>query len=342
MDTIRTVVIGYGYAGRSFHSYLVGLVPEMTLRGICTGNTERQQQARNGRGCHIYEDIDDVLDDPDVDLVVLATPNATHCKLAVQSLDAGKHVVTDKIMCLGLDQYQSMVDAAERNDRVLNVFQNRRWDGDYLTLKRVLDDDVLGEVRHLEMSWQRPGTLSGRWRGKKKEGGGRLIDLGSHLIDQICQLFPEPVESVYAKLQHDWPDCDVESQALIIINFEGGRTAVCETSSIATIPKPRMFAVGTQGTFCKYGFDPQEQAMVDEEIDSAAESAEDYASIKTAVAETRYPTLPGRWRNYYENIADVLHKRATPAVSLASVRRSIAVIEAAFRSAETGDVVRLG
>ncbi len=340
MKKVQTAVIGYGFAGRSFHSYLVGLVPDMTLRGICTGNPERQTQARAERSCRIYREFQEVLDDDGVDLVVLATPNATHCELAVRALDAGKNVVTDKIMCLNLGEYRQMTEAAERNGKLLSVFQNRRWDGDYLTLKKVMEDGLLGDVRHLEMAWQGLGAWAGRWRGEKQAGGGKLNDLGAHLIDQICQLFPEPLESVYAKLQYDWPQCDVESHALVVINFEGGRTAVCDTSSIAAISKPRMYALGKEGAFCKCGLDPQEQAMKDGNIDAAVEPEENYATVKTGDGEQRCPTIPGRWRCYYENIADVLLNGAELAVTPASVRRSIAVIDAAFRSSETDSVVR--
>ena len=340
MARVQVAVIGYGFAGRCFHSYLVGLVPELELRGICTANPERQERARQERGCRIYATFDEVLADREVELVILATPNASHCDLAVQALDAGKHVVADKVMCLNLAEYERMAAAAQRRGRLLTVFQNRRWDGDFLTLQQVMADGVLGEVRWLELAWQGFGAWGG-WRGQKAAGGGKLYDLGAHLIDQVCLLFPEPTTSVYARLQHDLPETDTESHALVVVNFAGGRTAVVDTSSLAAFAKPRFYALGTKATFRKYGVDPQERKMIEGDIDAAVEAPENYARIHDGKTETVCPTLPGRWRNYYENIADVLRRGAKPLVTLESVRRQIAVLDAAFRSAAAGQAVSL-
>lgn len=340
MAPIRTVVIGYGFAGRCFHSYLVGLTPGLVLHGVASRHPATREKIVAERRCRAYDSFEAVLADPDVDLVVLATPNSTHCDLAVEALRAGKHVVTDKVMCLTLRECDRMLAAARRSGRLLSVFQNRRWDGDYLTLRQLMADGRLGDVRWLEMAWQGFGAWGG-WRGQAAMGGGKLYDLGAHLIDQILLLFPEAVTSVHCRLHHDLPTTDTESQALVTIGFESGRTALCDTSSLAAIPKPRFYACGTGGTFCKHGVDPQEKAMIAGDIDAAREDEALYGRLHDGKQETRIPTLPGRWRCYYENIAAVLAGQAEPAVKLAEVRRAIAVLDAAFRSARLGRSVQV-
>jgi scyllo-inositol 2-dehydrogenase (NADP+) len=338
----RVVVVGYGFAGRSFHTYLVGLAPGLVLQGVCARDPERRVLAAAERGCATYADFDAVLADPAVDLVVLATPNHTHAPLAIRALEAGKHVVTDKIMCLSLAECDAMIAAARRQQRYLSVFQNRRWDGDFLTLRRLLVEGALGDLRWLEMAWQGPRPMA-RWRAQAAQGGGRLHDLGAHLVDQALLVFPQPVTSVYARLHHDYPETDTESHALVVIRFEHGATAVIDTGSMHYASKPRFYAAGSLGTWVKHGLDPQEAAMKAGDIDSARELESDWGMLHDAQGARPVPTLPGRWRNYYELVAAQLTGQAPPVppVELAEVRRAIAAIEAARASARTDQVVTL-
>lgn len=340
MSKPRAVVIGYGFAGKCFHSYLISITPGLELHGVASRSEETRQRIAAERHCRAYVSFEEVLKDKAVDLVVLATPNSTHADLAIRAMKAGKHVVTDKVMCLTLKDCDRMVAASRKTGRILSVFQNRRWDGDFLTLKKAMSDGRLGDVRWIEMAWQGFGAWGG-WRGQAAMGGGKLYDLGAHLIDQLVLLFPQRITSVYCRMHHDIQETDTESQAMVTIGFEGGRTAICDTSSLAVICKPRFHAFGTKGTFIKYGFDPQEKAMIDGHIDHAKEDPQHFARIHDGETESVVPTLPGRWRSYYENIADVLTKGAEPAVKLSEVRRAIAVFDAAFRSARTGRVVSL-
>lgn len=337
---IRTVVVGYGFAGRDFHTYLVGLADGLELYGVVSGDTGKHDRIRAERGCRVFGTLDQALADPGVELVVLATPNSTHADLAVRCLEAGKHVVTDKVMCLDLADCDRMLGAASRTGLLLTVFQNRRFDGDYLTVRGLMDEGRLGDVRWIEMAWQGP-TAMGGWRGEAARGGGRLYDLGAHLVDQLCMLFPQPVESVYCRLRRDYPHTDTESEALVVVSFEGGRTGVLDFSSMAAIDKPRFYVRGTGGTFQKFGLDPQELAMRAGDIDASREAPERYGTLVCDGGATVVPTLEGRWRDYYENVADVLLAGAEPVVKPAEMRRVISVIDAAFRSGETGEVVRV-
>ncbi|MBV9467920.1 MAG: Gfo/Idh/MocA family oxidoreductase [Abitibacteriaceae bacterium] len=340
MSKPRAVVIGYGFAGKSFHSYLISLVPGMILHGIASRDAATRARIATERGCKAYESFEQVIEDPEVDLVVLATPNNTHAELSIRAMRAGKHVVTDKVMALDLEECDRMIATAQAESKLLSVFQNRRWDGDYLTLRQTMADGALGDVRWLEMAWDRFGAPTG-WRGEAAMGGGRFYDLGAHLADQLAMLFPQAIQSVYCRMNYDFPDADVESEAMFMVGFEDGRTGVCDLSSLSAISKPRFYARGTKATFIKYGLDPQEDAMKAGNIDAAREDPRNYARINDNREEKIVPTLPGRWRNYYENIADVLTNGADLWVKPEEVRRGIAILDAAMRSSKSGQVVEL-
>jgi scyllo-inositol 2-dehydrogenase (NADP+) len=338
----NVAIIGYGFAGRAFHSYLISLEPRLHLSGIASRNPETREKIRSDWQCHAYESLDEVLADEAVDLVIIASPNYAHAEQTIAALNAGKHVVTDKVMALNLADCDAMIEASKRNNKMLTVFQNRRWDGDFLTLKTLIAqgaDGPLGTVKWVELAWQGLGNWGG-WRGEREKGGGRFFDLGAHLVDQLAHFFPTQLESVYARITHDFPHSTVDSESLIIANFAGGYTGIADLSSRTAVSKPRFLAHGDKATFAKYGLDPQEKAMIAKDIDSAVESEEAYGKIVNNQGETIIPTQAGRWRSFYENIADVLIDGAEPAVSLESVRRQIQIMDAAQTSATTGQTVK--
>lgn len=340
----RLVVVGYGYAGRSFHCYLISLVPGLTLHGVMTRNPETQAKVRSERpGVKVYASLEEVLGDDEVDAVVLATPHDTHAPYALAALRAGKHVVTDKPMCLTLAEARAMYAAAESARRHLTVFHNRRWDSEYLTLRKLMSEGVLGEgpggVRWLEMAWNRFGTWRS-WRASAARGGGRLYDLGSHMLDQALTLFTEPVVSVYARTHYDFPDTDTPSHCQVTVGFEGGRTAVVDCTSMSRFEKPRMLAMGMAGTFVKFGVDPQEAAMVKGDIDAAVVPPEQWPRLITADGARMVPPVPGRWRCFYEHVERLLRGTEGPVIRRHEMLRLLSVLDAAHESIRTGQVVR--
>jgi len=336
----RVVVVGYGFAGRGFHCYLVKLAPGLVLHGVASRNPGTRERIEREQGVRAYAGMDEVTADRDVDLVVLATPSSTHAGLAVKAMEAGKHVVTDKVMCVSLEECDRMISAARRAGVLLTVFQNRRLDGDFLTLRKVLGDGELGELRWLEMAWQGFGPPGG-WRGRADMGGGRFLDLGAHLVDQLLLLMPRSIETVWCRMHHDFPRHDVESHSMLLVTFEGGATGVVDTTSMAAVSKPRFWACGTRATFAKYGLDPQEAAMLAGDIDGAVEAEDAYATVADTQGRRRVPTVPGRWRTYYENIAEVLTRGTEPLVKLEEARRVMAVLDAGMSSARSGEVVHM-
>ncbi len=342
---INTAIIGYGYAGRCFHAYLVGLADGLNLYAIASRNAERRQAAaQDYPGVKIYETIDQAISDDNVDLVILATPHDTHTELAIKAMDAGKHLVTDKIMCMNAAEADAMIEASKRNNVLLSVFHNRRWDWDYLTIKKVVVDGLLGTPYLFQVAIMRyspPRT----WRGVKKQSGGILFDWPAHLIDQALQLVSVPVKTVFCDIHYDtrW-DIDIGNYANLLIKFENGVRYQIEISNLAKAEKPHWYVLGELGGLIKYGLDAQERPMVEGNIDAAEEDPANYAKVWTEAGgeqrELVIESVGGSWKSYYQNISDVLNKGAELIVKPEEVRRTMQIYDAAMRSSETGEAVQ--
>jgi predicted dehydrogenase len=343
-EPIGVGVLGYGYAGRSFHAYLVGFEPRLKLKAVASRAPERRERAEQDYpGIRTYETLVQMLQDPAVQLVIVATPHHVHAEECIQSMDAGRHVVVDKVMCLTTAEADAMIAARDRNRVLLSVFHNRRWDGDYMTVRQALAEGLLGEPSFFEVGSWGYGKPRG-WRSQPEEVGTLLHDWGAHFVDQALQLVPARVAAVRAQTQHVWPDVPLESFISADLQFDNGVLYRLEVNRCARLPKPHWYIVGERGSLVKEGFDPQEPAMVAGNIDAAREEPEHYARVKTEVngivAEMRLQTLRGSWKSFYRNIADVLVDGSELAVKPEEVRRVVAVLEAVAESARTGEVVR--
>lgn len=343
--TINYAIVGYGSAAQTIHLPLIAHEPRLKLRGIMARRAEMREQAKAAHGCLTYSTIEEMLRDEALDLVIITTPHDSHAPIAIQSLDAGKNVLTDKPMCLSMNEYDAMVEAQKRSGKLLTVFHNARESGDFRTLRSVLQSGQLGTVRWLELNWNRHGlSKRSKWRNEASANGGRLIDLGVHLIDQALIVFPQRIVSVYTRINRDWPDADVESGCMITIGFADGATALIDVGSMTRYAKPKYIAVGTQGTWTKPPnlWDPQDPAVASGDYSKNVEPEIGYGTLATADGTRLTPTLPGDWRTCYHNLADVLLEGAAPLVKLDEMRRVIAVMTAAIESARTGACIRLG
>ncbi len=349
-NQINVGFIGYGLGGRVFHTPLVNAVPSLRVHSVMSRSEEKRRLAASDWGCKTVATVEELLADPEVALVVISTPHSTHRDLVVQSLDAGKHVVVDKVMALSVAEADEMVAAAERAGKLLNVFQNRRWDGDFLTVQQVLAEGLLGDPLVCESSVVRFGRRRFTWRQSQEQGGGPFRDWGAHIIDQLLLLFG-PAESVWADFLYT-DEFDVETAAHCHIRHTSGVRSVFECGFISRIQRPRWYIRGTLGALRKTGLDPQEPRLAEggivEGISSRGgdyEPREHWARVATEVAgvetEMALQTAPGRYVTYYENVADVLLDDAEPLVKLSEVRDELAVIGAAVASAASGEVVRL-
>ena len=341
---INAVVVGYGYAGRCFHTYLIGLAEGLNLYAISTRNPERREAAKKDRGVKTYASIGDVLEDDNVDLVVMATPHDTHAELSIKAMDAGKHVVTDKVMCMNAAEADAMIEASKRNNVMLSVFQNRRWDWDYSTVKKVIADGLIGEPYYVEFNIMRYGPPRG-WRGEKDRSGGILYDWGAHFVDQMLQLVPAQVNRIYCEVQYRGWDIDIGSYGKMLVSFENGVLCQIEISNLAKVEKPRWYVLGEKGGLIKYGLDQQERPMVNGNIDAAEENLENRAKVYTEVDGTNkelvIDSVRTSWKSYYQNISDVLNKGAELAVKPEESRRVMLLYDAAMKSADTGEAVKV-
>lgn len=319
------VVVGYGM-GR-YHCGIIRQAEGLRLRGVCDLDPEKQARAEREQEVPTYTSLDEVLNDPEVHAVTLATPHDTHRPLAVRAMDAGKSVVVEKVMCLTVEEADAMIAARDRNGVLLTCFHNRRWDPDYRTVRQAIDSGLLGEVFHVESSIDGYGPPHG-WRRERARGGGQLTDWGAHLVDQALRMIPSPPAEVWCRFQHRVWETDVENFAQVIIGFANRTVFNIFLSQLSRLHKPRWYVLGEKG------------ALIKETL-----GTEDKARVKTAVAgltaELTLSSAGGDWRDFYKNLAAALRGEAPLAVLPEEVRENVRVMEAAFRSAETGEVVRL-
>jgi len=306
---IRAGVVGYGYAGRAFHSYLISLAEGLELCAIATRDPDRQAAARaDYPEARIYGSLVQMLADDRVELVVLATPHHTHQELAIRAMAAGRHLVTDKVMALDARQAAEMIEASEQNGVLLSVFQNRRWDWDYLTVQKVIEDGLLGEPYLFQagiMAYRPPRG----WRASQARSGGILYDWPAHFIDQALQLVPARVEAVYCTIAErgHW-NTDIGNYAKWLLHFDNGVLYEIEIANLAAAKKPRWYVAGSLGALVKEGLDPQEEALRAGNIDAAEERPEHRARVWTYVGGERekriIDSVRGSWKAYYQNISD--------------------------------------
>jgi len=307
------------------HADWINDTPGLTTFAVCDIDTERVEAARKEQpGLDGYfTDIDDMLAISDLDLVVNILPHSMHAPTTLKCLDAGKHVVLEKPFSVTLDEANAMINQAEERGLMLSLFHNRRWDGDYLTIRDIIERDLIGEVFHIEAflgSYSHPGFW---WRSDKSISGGVMHDWGAHFIDWILNLVPSKISQVLGNFQKlVWHSVTNEDHGQVYIRFENGVTADFIISSIAAISRPKWFILGTKGAI---------EANWGEEIKVVSHASGIALESKVEV------TLPGYGTTqYYRNIADHLLLGEELLVTAEQSRRVIAVIDAVERSSESG------
>jgi scyllo-inositol 2-dehydrogenase (NADP+) len=346
-NDIRAAVIGFGLGGQVFHAPLIEATPGMRVASIVTRDPARREQARaRYPAARLYDRADDVWAAADEhDLAVVVTPNRDHVPLALAALDAGLPVVIDKPIAATVAEAEQVVVHARERGLLLSVFQNRRWDSDFLTVRRLLADDVLGPILRFESRFERwqPERKPEAWRESSDpaEGGGLLLDLGSHLIDQAMLLFGPPVE-VYAETERRRPGAGVDDDTFVALRHPGGERSHLWMSSMARLPGPRMRVVGSRGAFESFELDAQEPALrqgaVPDERGWVRQWAERWGTLATEEGERQIEPEPGDYLAYYAGIVRALQDGELPPVDPEDSIAGLHVIEAAFRSALDGSV----
>ena len=339
---IQTGIVGYGLAGRLFHAYLVSRTVGLKLAAIASRDPERRAQAHRDWSVDTHTTLADLLSDDGIQLVILATPHHTHSSLAIEAMEAGRHVVVDKVMCMSAAEAEEMIAVSRRCGVMLSVFHNRRWDWGYLTVRKAVDEGLLGEPFLVERAVHRYRASRG-WRTSRAESGGLLFDWGAHLADQGLQLLAARPAEVHCKGHKRLWEGDIEDHVTCTLYFKTGAEYRMEISNLSHISKPHWYVLGTCGSLVKTGLDPQEDWMKKGRIEDAVEAPEDRVRLAVErdgqAEEMSLDPVRGSWVDYYRNIAAVLAEGAELAVRPDEMLELMKVLDAATESLETGRVV---
>jgi predicted dehydrogenase len=336
---IRVGLIGYGYASRTFHAPLIEAAPGLELAAVASSDAAKVHADRPG--VRVHADPGELIARADLDLVVIPTPNDTHHPLARAALQAGRHVVVDKPFTVTLAQGEELVRLARERGRVLSVFHNRRWDGDFLTLGHLLREGRLGRVVEATFSFDRfRPEVRARWREGRDAGSGLWYDLGPHLLDQALRLFgwPEAIVLDRAVLRDgaaadDWFCARLRYERLRVTLHAG---------TLVAAPAPRFAVHGTHGSFVKEGLDAQEDALK-AGVRPAATAAGDWGrdpgharlllrGEAGALEEAPVTLARGDYPRYYAELAAALRGEGPVPVPAEEALDVIALVEAGIAS----------
>ncbi|MBB3812547.1 putative dehydrogenase [Xanthomonas arboricola] len=335
-------VVGYGYVGRTFHAPLIASTPGLTLHSVVS--SKPQQAQADFPEVAVLADLDTALADPALDAVVLATPNQTHAPFALQALAAGKHVLVDKPFALDAAQARAVVAAAAAAGRIVSVFQNRRWDADFLTVRRLIDEGQLGEVVEFHSHFDRfRPQVRDRWRESDIPGAGLWYDLGPHLLDQALQLFGTP-QAIGADLQRQRNQARSDDYFHVTLRYPRLRV-ILHAGSLVADSGLRFAVHGTRGSYLKHGLDTQEdQLRAGRRPGTAGWGVDPLPGTLTRVDDegrvhTHQPdTTPGDYRQCYAAFRDALAGTGPAPVSGADAVQVMELLELAQRSAASGRV----
>ncbi len=340
------VVIGYGGMG-GWHVGHAQKSDVVNLLGIYDIDPAKSEKAR-ANGIYAYDSLEEVLNDERVDMVTVAIPNDSHLDTVVKSLNAGKNVICEKPVAMNLEELDMMIDAAVKNNKIFSVHQNRRFDVDFLAMKKLNDSGEIGELINIESRIHGSRGIPSDWRGEKEHGGGMLLDWGVHLIDQVLQIIPSKISSVYCKFDHITNN-EVDDGTKITIYFEDGKSALVEVGTYNFIDLPRFYMRSKGGTGlirdwrenchvvkCKYW---HESEVVP--VETAAGLTKTMAPRDSITIDEYDLDRPeSDVHNYYRNFVAAIDGKETQMVTHKEMRRVMKVMMAGFESDRLGQVIK--
>lgn len=334
---IRTGIIGFGLSGRVFHAPFLHIHPGFYISKVV--------ERHNNHSTEVYpyvevvRDLNDVLNDPDIELVVLCVPNEDHVPMVKRCLESGKHVVVEKPFTPTSKEADELIKLASELDKKIFVYHNRRWDGDFLFIKKLIKEDALGDVEYYESHFDRyvpeVSTTTRTWRNVLQPASGTLFDLGSHLIHQVITLFGLP-ESVNATVNKVRPSSNVDDYFSVELQYPT-RKAVVSSDMLVKDHQLRYIVRGEKGTFTQYGIDPQEEYLNKGHMPENDQWCDDFTANYGLIQsldgkEQRMETPPGNYMLFYNNVYDILVEGKAMAVSPEEARDVIRIIELAYES----------
>lgn len=340
-EEINVGLIGYGGGGRYFHAPIIASVPGLKLYKVYTTKAENVLHLKESYdGVQVVSRIEDIVEDPDIQLVVVATPNALHFETAKRALENGKNIVVEKPFTPTTEEADILISLAKANYKLLTIHQNRRWDSDFRTVEKVVKSGVLGDIVSCEAHFDRYNpAFKHNWKEKDTPGSGVLYDLGSHLIDQALCLFGLP-EELFANLEIQKQGGAAADYFQLILKYKG-LSVTLKAGSLVREAGPRYAVHGTKGSYIKYGLDVQEAALKNGQlpknsIDWGKEPEELWGKINTEVNGVhivgKIESEAGDYREFYRNVYDAVLGRDALKVLPEQARNTIRIIELAMQS----------
>ncbi len=337
---MRVAIVGYGLAGRFFHAPLIAATDGLDVSSIVTSNATRARQAAAEHPkAQVVPSVEDLWAATPPELVVVATANEMHVPIALAAIEYGVPVVVEKPAAVAADEAEALVEQADRAGVMLTVFQNRRWDTDQLTLRRLIEEDALGEVTRYESRFERWRPTVDQTKPREvlapEEGGGVLLDLGVHLVDQALVLFGSVTE-VYAEIDSR-RGAPAEDDVFLALRHASGTISHLHASAVTPSPGPRLRVQGTNGAFLVPHLDPQEAALRagarPDTVDEWGKPEEwDYGRLIAGERSVPVPPEPGDWRRFYTLLRDALRSGGPPPVDPRDAVETLRVLEAARRA----------
>ncbi len=336
--SVRVGLIGFGLAGQAFHAPLIQAVPGLELGCILErrGNIAQQKYP----GVRIARNLDELLADEQIRLCVIATPPSSHFEIAQRCLRAGREVVIDKPFAATSEEAQKLIHIAKQQKRLLTIYQNRRWDGDFLTVRKLIASGKLGRVVSYESNYDRfrPHPKPESWRERAGLVGGMWFDLGPHVLDQAFVLFGIPqaiTANVFAERDHAAAD-----DAYCVRLEYPAMHVILRSSMLVCSPAPRFLVHGMAGSFVKHGSDAQEHSLRQGLVPSGSRWGENpesewgtlYSPAAESIASQKIKTEPGDYRCFYANVRDAVREGAPLAVPAQDALQTMRALELAYKS----------
>lgn len=337
---VKTAVIGYGFSAKTFHLPFIKALPELELSAI--SSSQQASVEADWPQAKWFADANELLDNSDAELVIITAPNDVHYSLTKRALENGKHVIVEKPFVTRVEEGEELIALAEEKGLVLSVFHNRRWDGDLLTVKKLIDEGRLGEVKLFESHFDRyRPEVRQRWREMSADGGGILFDLAPHLLDQALMLFGMP-QAINAQCRNMRPGSTTNDYFNLILHYPEHLVHL-HGNMYSPEPNLRYKVLGTLGKYEKYGLDPQEQCLKDGvEPNASGWAKEEETSYGKLYLENESHTITtkhGCYEMYFKAVASAIRLGTENPVPATEALKNITLIQMAMESSETGQTL---
>jgi scyllo-inositol 2-dehydrogenase (NADP+) len=344
---IKTALASYGMSGQVFHMPILRTVPGFEITSVVQRNADTAKQLMPS--VRIIRSFDDLLTDNELELILVNTPDHFHFEHAKKALLAGKHIVVEKPFVQTVSQGEELIALASKMNCIITVFQNRRWDNGFLTVKKVLNEGLIGRLVEYEARFDRyRNFVPISWKEDPGTGTGILQNLGSHLIDQALHLFGMP-SGVFCNLHAFREGSGVRDYFDVQLFYPDNKSVTLKASYLAREAGPAFLLHGTEGSYIKYGMDPQEDLLktgaFPEGAEWGKENRSQWGKLNSTISNFHFEgcieSEPGNYNAFYENLYEVIRNNRNLAVPANEALQVIRVIEAAERSYRGKCVVNL-